>query len=226
MGVRRQYEGAWSRLVVLDEDGFRVLPAASSYPYAFLEDDYEGTGRYQAVVHFARFDDQIICVGLDIRGFYEGLPFRLEGGELVDSPPRIAVDPHTGPLDSQRLRLFSLGGFIDAARKEISDSLVSGLAMDKVGDKSSGPNAQRLRQWSDKPRRPGRPASLTDEQLLELVVRTFLDAPRRRQEAVRLALQEAGALPGNGLHGEVTTEQAKKAIALARKHNLFPKEER
>jgi hypothetical protein len=60
------------------------------------------------------------------------------------------------------------------------------------------------------------------EVLRDVVAPAHLGGGRKPVVAVRLALQESGALPGVGPNGEVTHGQAKRAVELAKRAGYIP----
>lgn len=69
--------------------------------------------------------------------------------------------------------------------------------------------------------RPGPRPTLTPELLAEVVAPAFLSGGRKPVEAVRVAL-EVNGYPGSGPSGDVTIDQARKAVTKARALDLIP----
>lgn len=69
-------------------------------------------------------------------------------------------------------------------------------------------------------KRRGPKPSLTPELLARVVAPAFATGGRRTVEAVRAALQDAG-YPGSGPDGNVTIDQARKAVTKARAEGLI-----
>lgn len=81
---------------------------------------------------------------------------------------------------------------------------------------------ERASSLKDDKKRPGPRPILTPELLAEVVVPAFKSGGRKSVVAVQKALEEAG-YPGAGPDGDVTIDQARKAVQKARRLELLPR---
>lgn len=186
-----------------------------------------GPSVYSAFVHLAVVDETLACVGIDIRAFEERV---LEDGTIEIEP-----DEDWAPLTARAIRDLRFDAVV---REAIADhrgileralsrfSAEFGAAADVVIERDLQPEMRELELLHEGRRRKrGRPAALSNQVLVGLVARTYLDhiraGGRTPVVAVRDALDGHPELPGAGPTGNVTIGQARAAVRRAREQGLL-----
>lgn len=135
-----------------------------------------------------------------------------------DLPNRVVAEKHSHlTIDSRIWRAIPLGTLVDAVAKDLRGSAEE-VARD-IGDeylKSSTalpmPTGKR-----------GRRSPLTPDVLTRVVLPAYMTSPKRPVQAVREALDACAEFEGSSPTGEVTIDQARKAVARARRLGLLNK---
>jgi hypothetical protein len=165
-------------------------------------------------VHMALVDGRFRCVGIDVRSFVE---------DLGDSPrrgvKRLTNDGWVA-ITSPVIRSLRVAEVIERAQRPMRDLLLETVdalteAHGRPADEPPGQLVDHV-LGRDKPRRGPRP-QLDDEALRDVVAAAYRLALNRPVQAVRLALEESGAL-----RRPVTIDQARKAVATARAKGFIP----
>lgn len=176
---------------------------------------------FHVMVHLALVGGRVTCVGVDIKGFEQEI--HGDGSFHID-----AGDGFT-ELTTPRLRGLRLGEVVDEAiayTRSLVDEAADYPNATWTEEQLTRLDEERaaLDAAADRPRRPGRPASLSHPDVLQLVVETYTShvaaGGRRPVIAVREALQKAGVIEGAAADG-VTINQARAAIRHARSKKLL-----
>ena len=142
--------------------------------------------------------------------------------EAYEGPSGMVMPPKVGPISVgvDIWRLLKPGALAQAAIEEVQDFDTARMALaedqeafDRLAEAAARGERGKLRRG---PRSPYTP------ELLEVAAQAYLRGGRTGRVAARQALQDAG-LPGNGPDGEVTPDQAQKAVRKARLAGLLPK---
>lgn len=171
---------------------------------------------FQLEAHFGVVRGRMACVGIDLRAFTSDTTIRnaqlLEGAEELNSPRWRAL-PVGSQIETLRQLLVDMGnaslkypeasGVVDEAVRADLKTALEGLE-------------------SQPKRRRGRTPTLSDAELERVVRPAYLQGGRTPVQAVRVALENHGTA-GAGPTGEVTIDQARKAVARARSKGLLPK---
>lgn len=164
-------------------------------------------------VHYGWLKGRSVCVGLDVRAFTQ------------EEPPAKNIKMKDGwdELNSPRLRALPIGTLVEDLRSGPGGLIDFITAVEQNPEYAEHPeNIPALTQLkadlqatTGRPRR-GRVPALSDEDLRTVVAPAYLMGGKRPVQSVRAALQEHG-LEGAGPAGEVTIDQARKAVTRARK---------
>ena len=195
-------------------------------------------------VHLADVDGRLVCVGIDLRSFYEvdpELSARVDalhnptGDRFTDSLiTQLESSPETRP--AKPLVRPTNDTFV-----EITSPIVRGLRTSEVIETAVAPMRDLLRRLAkslqsepgfeavgsivesrleDGPppgKRRGPQPLLDDAALRDVVAAAYRVATKRPVQAVRQALEES-----NALRPPVTIDQARKAVAAARARGFIP----
>jgi len=174
--------------------------------------------KFMLRAHFADVRDRVVCVGIDLRSFES---------EIRNGREHIELQDWTDELNSPRWRALPVSESIESVRRLLSDSIAASLNYPELSSLQTEQDREEMRHaltLMSKPAsgtRKGRTPVLTDEVLAGVVAPAYRSAGRRPVQAVQAALTAAGA-PGAGPSGEVTIDQARKAVARARAQQLIP----
>lgn len=189
-------------------------------------------------VHLAQVDGRFVCVGLDLRSFYEPTPGVAEiAGEAPSAQRTQAVIRHLRAqrsdgeaptvvvptndtfveITSPIVRALRTSEVIETAQapirellRQVADTFVREMGLQGAADVILGPWQREV------PKRGPRP--LLDEQALrDVVAATYRVSPKRPVQAVREALESSGLLGSR-----VTIDQARKAVMAARARGFIP----
>lgn len=158
-------------------------------------------------------DGALFCGGLSIRT----VPGALEASETLAKLSELNV---LGPevsaqVTARLLRQVPVGSLVESALDGARHTLR------RYGDRLPAPMVDILSADAKAPRKgerkPGPIPALSDDMLATVVAPAYLAGGRAPTKAVRQALAEAGF--SNGL---VTIDQARKAVARARRQGLIP----
>ena len=146
-------------------------------------------------------------------------PLDLRELRMVIQPP--TVDPL--PIGSELWRMIPTKLFREAVEYMFTEDAHHLAAL--ISEEDPEP-LERLTEAtkSRRRRRPGRPSAITPELMAE-AARAYRAAGPRGVQAARTALESAG-FAGSGPNGEVTRDQAKKVVAMAREKGLLPEIDR
>lgn len=180
---------------------------------------------YLAVVHFGVRNGHVACVGVDLRAF-DSQPVDEEHLHVF----RNDLLPDWEPLTARRLRDLRLEEVIEEARLRIGALIEE--AIEYPGAKwepkqlADLGETSRLLADGSASNRPGRPPSLSERDLVEVVADTYKRHVRAGGktpvQAVRDALAAARSIPGAGkTNDDVTINQARAAVRRARAAGLI-----
>lgn len=189
-------------------------------------------------VHLAQVDGRYVCVGLDLRSFYEQTP---GASELIGRP----LDEQRAEAVIRNLKAQRSGGEAKAVMVptnetfvEITSPIVRALRTSEVIETAQAPIRDLLRRvaegfaqdpslrpaadiimrpWQQEPPKRGPRPLLDDQALRHVVAATYRVTPKRPVQAVRQALEASGLLGQR-----VTIDQARKAVAAARARGFIP----
>jgi hypothetical protein len=212
------------------------LPIEQSY-FGALPTTVEINGQeFWVNVHLAEVDGRFVCVGIDLRSFWEADPEQLAktgqpsaptGNVMIDTAIRGLQTPPEArepkrvvlPMNDQFVEITSpvvrglrTSEVIEAAQAPLRDvlgRLAEGLAS-RPDFEAMPAHVGRLFGPPPAARRGPRP-QLDDATLRDVVAGTYHLTAKRPVQAVRAALEESGAL-----RPPVTIDQARKAVATAR----------
>lgn len=179
--------------------------------------------RFFVDVHFARVGDRFLCVGLDVRSFYDANnhpldddkyhPFRdrvRSTGSSLDIRP---INEDWVEVTSPVIRGLRPGEIIEAVQAAMRDLLREMLIKrDLDPDEVVGEALP-----SKSPAQRGRRRVLSDVTLRDVVAPAYLTGGRKPVLAVRQALADAGEYGGL-----VTIDNARKAVSAARRFGYIP----
>jgi hypothetical protein len=168
--------------------------------------------RFQIRVYFGEVGGRMVCVGIDLHAFEkerDGLP---EWAEELNSPRWRAL-PVAETVETQRKLL------LDTAQASLVQPERWGLTTSK--DRAAMRATVKRIESLNPPSGRGRKPLLSAEHLVEVVAPAYRGGGRKPVQAVREALEAAG-VAGAGPSGEVTIDQARKAVARARHAELLP----
>jgi hypothetical protein len=132
-------------------------------------------------------------------------------------------------LTARRLRELRVEEVVEEAREALQALIDEAMAYPgaKLDQRTKDDMNATWRALEEgvRPRRPGRPAALTDQDLVDVVVRAYLSHRRAGGRspvvAVREALERSGVFPDS----TVTIGQARAAVRRARSKDLLPEED-
>jgi len=189
---------------------------ADRYLGAVQLDTELGDAPFKVWVHLGIIGGRAVCAGVSVSGLD------------VDTPI-----PGWQPLTARRLRQLRLDELVEQAMAERSALIEE--ALDYPG--ANWEDDDVIRSVREElaalegpvgPRRPGRPPTVSDEALVEVVARTYIQHVERGGRApvaaVREALELTGAVEGSGTDRSVVTmNQARAAVRRARSKGLLGK---
>ena len=150
--------------------------------------------------------------------FYCGEVIVSTNARLTTDPPNrvLAEDDSHLSIDSRVWRSLRIGELVEATADMLrrdSDKVALAIGDDYIKRSVALPAPSTRR---------GRRSPLTSKLLAEVVGPAYLTAPRRPVQAVQAALAECADFQGSGPCGDVTIDQARKAVARARRAGLIP----
>jgi len=174
---------------------------------------HELRGPWAVTAHWAAVDGRAVCVGLDLRSFT--LKADPAPEHLVAKP----VNAREGwqEVTTPAVRAVPIARMVELARQQAEVMRADAPALlAALGLSPDGPALQVAEDQVDafappQPRR-GPPRMLTDDQLRTIVAPAYRRGGRKPIPEVQKALLQSGAL-----RPPVTHEQARKAVARARK---------
>lgn len=161
-----------------------------------------------------------VNIWLGLRGLYAGdvrvltISQPLPTNQISPLPTRAEVQ-----VGSVLWRAIRLGDLVDEAIQRVRHSAV--LVQQQIDDE----HLEHIASAEGRKGRKGPLPSVTAELAAEVVAPAYKSGGSRPVVAVQGALADAG-LPGSGPGGEVTIDQARKAVVRARELGLLPPAEK
>lgn len=177
-------------------------------------------------VHLARVRHRFVCVGLDVRTFYDdnNRPFYDDAHPRQDRRREPRPPENMTPIDGKWVEVSS--GLIRALRtsevigsvQDLQRMLLRQMLADAVEAGHVDPGAVTEEEFvPEASNRRGRKRVLSDETLREVVAPAYLTGGRKPVVAVQEALVGAGEYGGI-----VTIDHARKAVSAARRRGFIP----
>jgi len=170
---------------------------------------------FAADVHLALLQGRLACVGIDLRSF-------LEVTDANGQVDRILMNDDWVEITSPVVRGLKTSAVVDQALRRLKDTanVLKAIAGDSLSPleqlKYTVVGSGALVR-PDTPRRRGPRPQLDDDVLASVVVPAYRVGGHAPTRAVREALESSGVLKA-----PVTIDQARKAVAAARKKGLIP----
>lgn len=209
------------RMLLTEPCYCRAMSRPTSVGGSSFRFDRDESGKLVPAVAPAHEHAAAVTVAVDLH-MHEG---RLFCGEVtLHTTPKARRDPDNlvaaegdeyDHIDSALWRSIPIGFLLEETVRRVKGQ-VEQLARDIGGEHLEAAAAAEM---VDKPR--GRRSPLTDELLAEVAI-TYRSAGRRPVVAVRALLDEREDFEGSGPTGEVTIDQARKAVARARALGVLP----
>jgi len=173
----------------------------------------------EVLIHVGVHQGRLACIGADLRSFVGQSTLRVTEYQYL-----LGHDEYSS-IGSQIWRSIPIGELVEEAiAKARKTHLAMGSgAWDQIPGWDTAWNADHraVAEIEGPVETRGRKAIFTDKVLTEVVRPAYLTGGRKPVQAVKLALQRAG-LPSSGPDGQVTLDQARKAVAKARKAGIIP----
>lgn len=179
----------------------------------------------EVTVHFARVRGRMTCVGLDVRSF----TFAAGAEPPAVMSTILPVGMNLTKITSSVLRGVKTAEVVDAAAAKLSSGILDAIdARTEELLQAGAPVAvaeevrPRVDAILERPvRRRGPIPQLNDTVLRDVVAQTYLNAARTPAQAVREALKTSD-LTKDIFKGHVSDDQARKAVAAARRRHFIP----
>lgn len=173
----------------------------------------------EVLIHVGVHQGRLACIGADLRSFAgQSTVKEAEYQYLLGHDEYASIGIHIW-------RSIPIGKLVEEALEKARKShrAMGAGAWDQIPgwDTIWNPHHAAVGKIEGPVETRGRKTIFTDQLLAEVVNPAYLGGGRKPVQAVRVALQRAG-LPGSGLDGEVTPDQARKAVARARKAGVIP----
>lgn len=173
-----------------------------------------GGKAFSVTTHWASVNGRAACVGVDVHAFRSKNSAK---ADLSDAKP---TEDGWAEITSPVLRGLRVAEVQDQGRRDLMGLLSQALADAPRREARAGGRVKKALEAQPLRRRPGPPALVTDDVLREVVAPAHRTGGRKPVQAVQAALSAHRG-------GErVSIDQARKAVAKARKRKFLPPVER